>query len=88
MADYKFSVIIPVYNVEDYIKESLDSIVQQSIGFDCIQVIIVDDGSTDNSGKICKEYAEKYDNIDYILKENGGVSSARNLGIEHIRANM
>lgn len=83
---YKFSVIVPIYNVEDYLEETLDSVVNQTIGFkENIQLILVNDGSPDNSEKICLKYKEEYpDNIIYIAKENGGVSSARNKGIEYI----
>ena len=83
---YKFSVIIPVYNVEQYISETIESVINQTIGFEKnIEIIIVNDGSPDNSDIICQRYQEKYpQNIKYIEKENGGVSSARNLGIKHI----
>lgn len=81
---FKFSVIIPVYNVEEYLRETIDSVVNQTIGFeDNIQIILVNDGSPDNSEEICLEYKEKYpDNIIYIKQENAGVSAARNKGIE------
>ncbi len=73
------SIIIPVYNVEKYIAECLDSIICQDCK-DC-EIILVDDGSTDNSLSICEYYCRKYKNIIFIHKENGGVSSARNVGI-------
>lgn len=81
---FKFSVIIPVYNVEEYIKETLESIINQTIGFeDNIQIILINDGSPDNSEKICLEYKQKYPkNIIYIKQKNSGVSVARNKGIE------
>ena len=88
MAEYKFkfSVIIPVYNVEKYLSETLDSVLNQSIGFENIQVILVNDGTPDSSGEICREYAQRYsENIIYIEKENGGVSSARNAGIPYVK---
>ncbi|MBQ5565908.1 MAG: glycosyltransferase family 2 protein, partial [Clostridia bacterium] len=83
---FKFSVVIPVYNVENYLKETVDSVIAQSIGFkENIQIIFVNDGSPDNSEQICKKYQEKYpDNIVYVVQENGGVSSARNNGINYI----
>ncbi len=73
------SVIIPVYQVESYIRQALESIVSQT--YRNLQIILVDDGSTDNSGKICDEYAQKDDRVSVIHKENGGVSSARNVGL-------
>lgn len=80
---YKFSIITAVYNAEPFLKDLFKSIKGQSIGFKNIQLIMVDDGSTDASGKICDEFAKKHpDNITVIHKENGGVSSARNLGLE------
>ena len=86
MYKYKFSVIIPIYNVENYLRDAIESIINQSIGFiDNIQLILVNDGSKDNSEKICIEYKQKYpENIIYIKQENSGVSSARNNGINYI----
>ena len=88
MKDYKyqFSVVIPVYNVEKYLEETLESVIGQTIGFeDNIQIILVNDSSPDNSEEICLRYRERYpDNIIYVKKENGGVSSARNEGIPYI----
>ena len=82
---YDFSVVMAVYNVEAYLREAVNSIVHQTIGFSHIQLILVDDGSKDNSGKICDEYKEKYpNNVVVIHKENGGVSSARNLGLSFV----
>lgn len=74
------SVIIPVYNVEKYIKECLDSVINQS--YKDLEIILVDDGSTDRSGIICDEYAFKDNRIKVIHKENGGLSSARNIGMK------
>ncbi len=74
------SIIVPVYNVEKYIKECIDSIINQS--YKDLEIILIDDGSTDNSGVICDEYAKKDARIKVIHKENGGQSSARNLGLE------
>lgn len=73
------SIIVPVYNVEEYLPMCLDSIINQS--YKKIEVILVDDGSTDNSGKICDEYAEKDERIKVIHKTNSGVSGARNHGM-------
>lgn len=77
------SVIIPVYNVEKYIYKCLSALINQ-ITSD-VEIICVDDGSTDNSGKICDEYARYYVNIHVFHKVNGGVASARNLGLSKAR---
>ncbi len=74
------SVIIPIYNVEQYLRQCLDSVINQT--YKNLEIILVDDGSTDNSGKICDEYALKDARIKVIHKENGGVSSARNAGLD------
>ena len=83
---FKFSVVMPVYDVEDYLEESILSLVNQTIGFkENIQLILINDGSPDKSGKICQEYREKYpENIVYIEQENAGVSVARNRGLEAV----
>lgn len=73
------SVIIPVYKVEQYINRCVDSVINQT--FKNLEIILVDDGSIDNSGKICDEYAKKDKRIIVIHKKNGGLSSARNAGI-------
>lgn len=75
----KLSIIIPIYNVEQYLKETLDSILNQS--FSDFELILIDDGSTDLSGKICDEYAIKDNRIKVIHKKNEGVSEARNNGV-------
>lgn len=75
------SVIIPVYNVEKYLRNCIDSVLNQNLTD--FELILVDDGSPDNSGKICDEYAEKYAFVKVIHKENGGLSSARNEGIKN-----
>lgn len=80
MSTPKVSVIIPVYNVEKYIERCVNSILNQT--FQDYEVLLIDDGSTDNSGKICDEYSLKDSRIKVFHKENGGVSSARNLGID------
>ena len=73
------SIIVPVYNVELYINKCIESIINQT--YNNIEIILVDDGSTDSSGKICDEYKEKDRRIKVIHKENGGLSDARNAGI-------
>lgn len=73
------SIIVPVYNVEEYLKCCIDSILRQS--WSSIEVILVDDGATDSSGRICDEYAEKDARIKVIHKPNGGQSDARNHGL-------
>ena len=78
---YKISVIVPVYKTEKYLPSCLESIATQTV-FDKIQLILVDDGSPDNCGAICDEFAEKHGNVLVIHKENGGVSSARNAGLD------
>lgn len=81
---YKVSVVTAVYNVEKYLEEMIMSITSQTIGFENIQLILVDDGSTDGSRRICEKYAAKYpENIVTVYKENGGVSSARNEGLKY-----
>lgn len=77
--DIKLSVIIPVYNVEKFLKRCLDSILKQKI--DGIEIILIDDGSSDNSAELCKKYAKEYSNVKFFSKKNGGASSARNYGI-------
>lgn len=75
------SVIVPVYNVEKYIKRCLDSIINQT--YKNLEVILIDDGSTDESGKICDEYEKKDNRIKVIHQNNSGVASSRNIGIEN-----
>lgn len=75
----KVSVIVPVYNTEKYLKRCLDSLVNQTLKD--IEIIIINDGSTDNSQVIIDEYSKKYPNIKGYKKENGGMSSARNMGL-------
>ncbi len=81
------SVIIPIYNVAPYLRAAIDSVIKQTIGFnENVELILVNDGSPDNSGDICQEYSEKYpDNIIYINQKNQGVSAARNNGMKRAR---
>ena len=76
------SVIVPVYNVEKYLEKCINSILDQSYGN--IEIILVDDGSKDNSGAICNEYKEKHKNIKVVHKENAGLGLARNSGLEFV----
>ena len=75
------SVIIPIYNIERNISYCLDSTLKQT--YESIEIIAVDDGSTDNSGNICDDYKNKYDNIIVVHQKNGGLSCARNTGLRH-----
>lgn len=75
----KISIIVPVYNVEDYLDKCIESLTAQS--YKNIEIILVDDGSKDKSGQICDEWSKRDERIQVIHKENGGVSSARNKGI-------
>lgn len=77
----KVTVVVPVYNVEKYIGKCIESIIKQN--YKNIEIILVDDGSKDSSGKICDQYAAKDTRIKVIHKENNGVSSARNYGIDN-----
>ena len=81
MDNPKISVIVPVYNVEQYLPRCIDNILVQT--FTDFEVLLIDDGSTDNSGDICDEYAKKDNRIRVFHKKNGGVSSARNLGLNN-----
>ena len=74
------SVIVPIYNVEDYLCRCVDSILTQT--YKNIEVILVNDGSTDNCGKICDEYALKDKRVKVIHKKNGGIADARNAGLD------
>lgn len=76
----KYSVIIPVYNVETYLEQCLESIIMQE--YSNYEIILINDGSNDDSETICQEYSKRYDFIRFFSKQNEGVSSSRNLGIE------
>lgn len=83
MPSPKISVIVPVYNVEKYLLRCVDSILVQTLTD--FELLLIDDGSTDNSGAICDGYAAKDSRIRVFHKPNGGVSSARNLGLDNAR---
>ena len=80
MNEIMFSIVVPVYNVENYLHECVRSLLNQS--YDNFEVILVDDGSTDNSGIICEEYKNNDSRVTTYHKKNGGLSDARNFGIE------
>ena len=75
----EISIIVPVYNTEKYLHRCINSILAQT--YSDFELILVDDGSPDNSGKICEEYAEKDYRIQVIQQKNGGQYSARNTGM-------
>lgn len=77
----KVSVIVPVYNSEKYISECIESILNQT--YENFELILINDGSKDSSGDICKKYENQDKRVIYICKENGGVSSARNMGVQY-----
>ncbi len=79
----KITVIIPAYNIEDLLGRCIESVVSQDYPKELLEIIVVDDGSTDSTGRIADEYADKYQNVTVLHKENGGSSSARNLGLKH-----
>ncbi len=82
--EYLFSVIIPIYNVAKYLDDAINSIINQTIGFNNIEIILVNDGSTDNADEICNKYVKLYPlNIKYYKQVNSGVSTARNLGLKY-----
>lgn len=80
----QISIIVPVYNAEKYLHQCVDSILNQS--FKNIELLLIDDGSTDASGSICDVYAHNDDRVKVVHKENGGVASARNLGLDLTRS--
>lgn len=77
----KISVIVPIYNMDKYLENCIDSIINQT--YKELEIILVDDGSTDNSGEICDEYSKHYSNVFTIHKKNEGLSSARNTGLDY-----
>ena len=75
------SVIVPVYNVEKYLEKCVESILSQT--YQNLEILLIDDSSKDNSGKLCDDFAKKDSRIRVIHKENGGLSDARNHGIDN-----
>ena len=80
------SIIIPVFNVRPYLTEALDSVLHQT--YENLEIIVIDDGSTDRSGEVCDEYAEKDSRVIVIHQENNGLSCARNTGLERMTGDM
>ena len=86
MGNELVSIVVPIYNVENYLRQCLDSIMGQTYkNFECL---LINDGSPDHSSKICEEFVEKDSRFHYFEKENDGASSARNLGIEHSKESI
>src|SRR3989338_8307313 len=83
MKNVKISVIIPVYNARKFLKTSVDSVLGQN--YKNIEIILIDDGSTDKSGEICDDYAKKDRRIKVIHQKNSGPAAARNTGIENAK---
>ncbi|MTW38048.1 glycosyltransferase, partial [Streptococcus pneumoniae] len=77
------SIVVPVYNVEKYLKKSIESVLNRT--YQNIEILLVDDGSTDSSGKICESFSKVDPRIRVFHKENGGLSDARNFGIEQMK---
>lgn len=88
MKNYKISIIIPTFNIEEDIKRAINSLIDQTIGFENLEVLIVDDCSTDNTKQIISDYAKQYDNIKPIFLEtnSGSAGKPRNIGIKHATA--
>jgi len=78
----KLSIIVPIYKVEQYLRKCVDSLLQQDLSQEAYEIILVEDGSPDHCGDICEEYASKYVQVKVVHRENGGLSAARNSGIE------
>lgn len=83
--EYRISVVIPVYNAEEYLRDCLNSILCQSLDINQIEVLMVNDGSVDNSEEICREYAEVYPNFKLFSKENEGLPKTRNFAIQRAK---
>lgn len=77
------SIIVPIYNTEQFLRKCIDSMIQQT--YDHVEIVLVDDGSTDKSLAVCQQYADKDKRILLLTKANGGASEARNLGVSHAK---
>ena len=86
MQNVMISIIVPIYNVEQYLKACVDSILLQT--YRNMEIILVDDGSPDNCPQICDEYAKKDERIRVIHQQNKGLSGARNTGIENAQGEL
>ena len=82
MNEPMISIIVPVYNVEKYLDKCMSTLLEQT--YENNEIVLVDDGSTDNSGKLCDEYASKYSNVSVVHKANAGLGYARNSGLDVI----
>ncbi len=78
----KLSIVVPIYKVEQYLPKCVDSLLNQDLSHDEYEIILVEDGSPDRCGMICDDYAARFDNIKVVHRKNGGLSAARNSGIE------
>lgn len=76
------SIVVPIYKVESYLSKCIDSLLNQDVSPEDYEIILVDDGSPDRCGEICDEYASRYANIKVVRRKNGGLSAARNSGID------
>lgn len=86
MKNPEISIIMPVYNSEKYLGQCIDSVLDQS--FSDFELLLIDDGSSDRSPQICDDYALKDNHVKVIHKDNGGVSSARNMGLSAVRGGI
>lgn len=87
MFNSKFSIVVPVYNVFDMLERCVDSLTAQDYDSTMIEILLIDDGSTDGSGELCNSLAKKFENVSAYHKENGGLSDARNYGVEKATGN-
>ena len=83
----RLSIIVPVYNVEPYLRKCIDSLLNQDLTEDEYEIVLVDDGSTDRCGAICDEYASRHPHVVALHQPNGGLSAARNSGIDEAKGN-